>query len=334
MSKIKRIFETTQEILFISPQKEFALYWDSFLLSELGKMYQSLPWTDMVKTLKIRNKRKGRSALFTPQGKVALMFLKSYTGLSDRKLIENINGNIQYQMFCGIFLGPDRLEDFKIVSRIRTDLSRDLDIKALQQTLAKAWKPYIEASNVILEDATCYESSMRYPTNVKLLWESIEWLHGQMKLTCKYLKIRTPRTKYLKQKDRYSSYSRKRQKKNQETTRSLLHLLNKIVFLQSQIQKQYAHRLSFPHRYHKRFGVIKKILSQQKEMFESGSMSIPDKILSIDKDYIRPIIRGKETKKVEFGAKVNMIQADGINFIEHLSFDPFHEGIRLIRSSI
>ena len=27
-----------------------------------------------------------------------------------------------------------------------------------------------------------------------------------------------------------------------------------------------------------------------------------------------------------------MIQVDGINFIEHLSFDPFHEGIRLIDS--
>ena len=40
-------------------------------------------------------------------------------------------------------------------------------------------------------------------------------------------------------------------------------------------------------------------------------------------------MRGKETKSVEFGAKVNMIQTDGINFIEHLSFSAFHEGIRL-----
>ena len=40
-------------------------------------------------------------------------------------------------------------------------------------------------------------------------------------------------------------------------------------------------------------------------------------------------MRGKETKSVEFGAKVNTIQTDGINFIEHLSFSAFHEGIRL-----
>ncbi|MFK5972944.1 MAG: transposase, partial [Flavobacteriaceae bacterium] len=55
----------------------------------------------------------------------------------------------------------------------------------------------------------------------------------------------------------------------------------------------------------------------------------------IDKDYLRPIVRGKEIKPVEpacrsgrFGAKVNKYQIDGINFIEHLSFDAFHEGIR------
>jgi len=51
--------------------------------------------------------------------------------------------------------------------------------------------------------------------------------------------------------------------------------------------------------------------------------------VSIDKPYIRPIVRGKEVKKVEFGAKVHKFQVDGISFIEHLSFDAFNEGTRL-----
>ncbi len=37
-------------------------------------------------------------------------------------------------------------------------------------------------------------------------------------------------------------------------------------------------------------------------------------------------------RSVEFGANVNMIHFDGINFIEHLSFNAFHEGIRLKKS--
>ena len=42
-----------------------------------------------------------------------------------------------------------------------------------------------------------------------------------------------------------------------------------------------------------------------------------------------PSSEAKETKSVEFGAKVNNIQIDGISFIEHLSFKAFNEGIRL-----
>ena len=60
-------------------------------------------------------------------------------------------------------------------------------------------------------------------------------------------------------------------------------------------------------------------------MFEGQKVN--DRIVSIDRHYISPIVRGKETKSVEFGAKVNNIQIDSI--IEHLSFKVFNEGIRL-----
>ena len=335
MRKLQRIFGITPEISFISPQKEFSLYWNSFLESELGKTYQAIPWEKLIKSLKLKDSRKGRSSQFSPQGKLALMFLKAYSGLSDRKLYEHLNGSIQYQLFCGIFLGPEKLADFKIISKIRTEVAKKLNIRETQDILAKAWKPYMENPNIVLEDATCYESYMRYPTNVKLLWESTEWMYGQLKLSCKYLKIPTPRTKYLKQRVRYFSYSRKRRKSRKERTvltRSLLHLLNKLIKEQDKLEDQYRIHIKFPEKYYKKRRVIRKILFQQQEMFTTGNYSIPDKIVSISKSYIRPIIRGKETKKVEFGAKVNMIQVDGINFIEHLSFDAFNEGPRLIES--
>ena len=53
------------------------------------------------------------------------------------------------------------------------------------------------------------------------------------------------------------------------------------------------------------------------------------RIVSIDRPYLRPIVRGKENQSVEFGAKVNNIQIDGISFIEHHSFEAFNEGVRL-----
>ena len=51
--------------------------------------------------------------------------------------------------------------------------------------------------------------------------------------------------------------------------------------------------------------------------------------MSISKPYVRPIVRGKEVKGVEFSAKCNNIQVDGLSFIEKLSFNAFNEGTRL-----
>lgn len=124
---------------------------------------------------------------------------------------------------------------------------------------------------------------------------------------------------------------RKPWKQTVKRTRSLLYLLNKLLEEQEKIQDQYRIHIKFPEKYYQKKRVIRKVLSQQTKIFETGA-SVPDRIVSISKSYVRPIVRGKEVKTVEFGAKVNMIQFDGINFIEHLSFDPFHEGARLIES--
>ena len=121
-------------------------------------------------------------------------------------------------------------------------------------------------------------------------------------------------------------------KQTTKRTRSLLYLLNKLIEELDNIEEQYKIYLQFPEKYYKKRMVIRKVLSQQQEMFTTGTYSVPNRIVSISKSYIRPIVRGKEVKKVEFGAKVNMIQMDGINFIEHLSFDAFNEGPRLIES--
>ena len=75
-----------------------------------------------------------------------------------------------------------------------------------------------------------------------------------------------------------------------------------------------------------------KMYRQQKNHFQSKDCreSIPNRIVSISKPYVRPIVRGKEVKSVEFGAKVNNMLVDGISFIEKLSFNAFNEGTRLI----
>lgn len=328
MSKIRRISQFQHAFSFSTQAEDFSLYYDRFLSSDLGKIYQAIPWNSLVATFGLQEASKGPSTIFSPKGKLALMFLKHYGCCSDRRLIEQLNGNLDYQFFCDLHLGADRLTNFKIVSEIRCELSKKLKLNKVQDDLFSHWKDYIADKHSITMDATCYESSVRYPTDQKLLWECVFWSYRELKALCKVLKVRLPRTKYRKWSRRYLDYSKMRRKtlkKRKGLTRSLLLLLHKINGELDLLEKQ--HTLVLTKSYYKRRATIKKVYRQQHSIFHTGEKPT-GRIISIDKEYLRPIVRGKEVKPVEFGAKVNKFQVDGISFIEHLSFDAFHEGNR------
>ena len=326
MSKIRRISEFQHEFSFLSAAENFQLYFYRFLLSDLGKIYSAIPWDALVLSFKVKESIKGTKNYFSPKGKIALMFLKHYACCSDRKLIEQLNANVDYQFFCDIDLGHHRLTNYKIVSQIRCELAQNLSIEKVEKTLFIHWSDFIKDQACVFTDATCYESEVRYPTDQKLLWESVDWSFNQMKIICKTLHLKLPRTKYLKWKKRYINYSKMRRKTNKNRkplTRSLLLLLKKINKELDRFEKQYDFEMSS--KYHKRRVIIKKIGSQQELFFKEG-IKPKNRIVSIDKEYLRPIVRGKEIKAVEFGAKVNKLQIDGINFIQRISFDNFNEG--------
>lgn len=328
MTKIRRIDNFQHNFSFTTQAEDFDLFFNRFLEGDLGKIYTAVPWNELVSTFGLNDALKGPRSIFGPQGKIALMFLKHYAGCSDNRLVDQLNGNIDYQFFCGIHLGSDRLTNYKIVSEIRCELAKKLNIDKVQRILFDYWRANISDHHSIVMDATCYESEVRYPTNEKLLWEAVDWSYRQLKATCRAIGIKTPRTKYLKWKRRNISYSKMRRKtkvKRKGLGRSLLLLLAKIDGELCKLEKRY--KLQMPKKYHQRRSTIKKIYDQQHLIFHTGEKP-KGRIVSIGKDYLRPIVRGKEVKPVEFGAKVNKYQIDGISFIEHLDFNAFHEGIR------
>ena len=329
MSKIQRISGFQYNFSFFSINEDFDTYYSRFLESDLGKIYLGTPWQALIKSFKLEDSTKGPTSIFSPQGKLGLMFLKHYAQVSDNRLIEQFNSNIDYQFFCDINLGFERLSNYKIVSQIRCELAENLNIEEQEKVLALHWSPFMKNKGNIFTDATCYESEVRYPTDQKLLWESIEWSYKQMMKICNHLGINIPRTKYLKWKKRYLGYSKMRRKtksKRKSLTRSLLHLLNKINNELDNIESRY--KFEMPNLYSKRREIISKIHEQQHSLFTTGEYP-KNRIVSISKDYLRPIVRGKEIKRVEFGAKVNKLQIDGINFIQHITFDAFNEGTQL-----
>ena len=338
MAKVQHISGITKRIPF-EGFDFYDLFRITFENSELGRMKRLLPLHEMALNFGLVSNRperkRGPKPFFSPEGKVALMFLKMYTQLSAPKLLEQLNGNVHYQIFCDISINPlSPLRNYKLIDDIVSELSSKLRIQQQQDILAEAWKPYMKDLETFYTDATCYESEMRYPTDQKLLWECCEKAYSIMCIVCQRLEIHRPRTKYLDVEKANMGYvkQRKHSKSQQrKLTRRLIHLLGKILEEIRKMVREHDDEEVLTVREKSTMDIITKVYRQQKNHFNSNDPreSIPDRIVSISKPYVRPIVRGKEVKNVEFGAKCNNILVDGISFIEKLSFNAFSEGTRL-----
>lgn len=322
-----------RSILYLRFQKE-----------ELGQLRASLPIKKLAALLPKPKTNVGSKPWFDNEGKIALQFLKIYEACSDDKLLARINRDWGLQMFCGIQLqAGESIKDPNLIWQTRKFVAQHLDIKQFQSILIEHWKEDMTNTHIGMSDATCYESYIKYPTDVNLMWDCISWLNGAIRYYSKELKLRLPRNKFAQQKTKQLAYAKRRKKfkkLEKRRRRQLLYLLNKLLFQfdeviahwQSQVPIGKADGWLISNEDLSKTQLIGKIYEQQRFHYDYPSESVPNRIVSLFKPFLRPIIRGKESnggKRVEFGAKVNTWQVDGLNFIEHFSFSAFHEGIRL-----
>lgn len=304
-----------------------------FYASDLGQLYRSIPFKELAAKIPLPKQAisgRGRKPFLKLEGGIGLMILKHYLGLSDELLIERLNTDWCMQYFCGVQLGLRKIKDKNLVSQWRSYLGNHLNIPALQAVLIENWKPYMEQSHVTLMDATCFESYMRYPTAVKLLWESSTKVYAVMQQKRSRLKLRSSRSNYGKHKQLYMQYQRSRKKAKRKEKKLCKQLLKYLLRLLQGLQElQHKHQYRYSNKEQKLLDTIQIVYEQQHELLYGNSPAVPHRIVSLSKPYIRPIVRGKEIKPVEFGAKVHKVQVSGISFIEHLSYEGFHEGIRL-----
>ena len=139
MTKVRNFFEITPNLPF-SEFNFYELYRETFEKSELGRMKKLLPLHEMAESLVLVNKsmmpKRGRKSYFTPEGKVALMFLKMKTQMSFPKLMEELNGNIHYQLFCDILIDPTHpLTNYKLLDDIAAELAGSLKIQECRKSI-------------------------------------------------------------------------------------------------------------------------------------------------------------------------------------------------------
>jgi transposase, IS5 family len=304
-----------------------------FLETDFGKLYGSIPFQQLASLIPAPKGilgGKGCKAWLSVEGGIALLIAKHYLQLSDSLLIERLNTDWSLQLFCGIRLRADeRIRDEDLPGRWRRYIGRYLDIDQWQLTLASSWKDQIHQSHVALTDATCYESYITFPTDVKLIWKSCGEVYTLINDIRKNQKLRVSRANHKKWRDRYLAFSRNRKKgkrKSKKLCRSLLKYLTRLL---KELDKLRPRSKRLSRRRLGRLRTIETLKEQQWQLHFGKQSRAPERIVSLHKPYVRPIVRGKEIKDVEFGAKVNKLQVDGISFIEHISYNAFHEGVRL-----
>lgn len=187
-----------------------------------------------------------------------------------------------------------------------------------------------EKRGKLLMDATVAPQDISYPTDLNLLSEGREMLEALIDIlhekSTKQKKTRTYREIARKE------YLKVAQNRNpsKEVIRKAIKKQLQYVSRDIKLINQYLDELGIIEvltaRQHNYFLRINTLYEQQKEMFDEKKHSVDHRIVSIHQPHVRPIVRGKRTAKVEFGAKIQVSLVDGLSYLDHLSWDAYNEG--------
>jgi hypothetical protein len=117
-------------------------------------------------------------------------------------------------------------------------------------------------------------------------------------------------------------------KKRRAGIRKQLQFLRRSLGHIEEMLTEYPHGtlLPLPNWLLRRYWVLPHLYHQQYEMYKTNTRRCNDRIVSISQPYIRPIIRGKQGKTAEFGAKISVsLTGEGLAHVDKLHWNAQHE---------
>lgn len=278
------------------------------------------------------------------------LIIKEKLGISDRETVEQIKENPYLQYFIGMssYSNESPFDASMLVhfrSRISANLvnkvNQEMVKKMLETTSSQSAEKKTELSDKevsepknrgkLILDATCAPGDISYPTDIGLLNQArkqtekiIDSLYEQIKGQLE----KKPRTyRQIARRD-YLEVAKKRRVSHKERTKGIKKQLQYIKRNFSHIQQLIiagATLEQLSNRQYKMLLVVTEVYRQQLWLSENKKQSIDDRIVSLSQPHIRPIVRGKAGKAVEFGAKLSASYYNGYVFLDHISWDNFNE---------
>lgn len=331
-------------------------------IKEFGHLYQMklnvnnrwvllahhLPWDRLVKIFTKYFSNLGRTAI-NPRVVIGSIIVKHKLNLSDQETVQTIAENPYIQYFLGFegfmtdlpyspslfvewrkIIGNDTFNQFTdVLLEVCCDIPPNAPSAQDTKILPTAPKGKLKL------DATVADQYISYPNDLGLLNQAREKTEAIVDYLFDLLRAEIkvkPRTYRKVARDIYLAQSKKRQQNKVSLRRAIRYQLNCLDRNIGHINKMLDKFDSMPLSYKmlRTFWIIQTLNKQQRSMYDGKSNRCDDRIVSLSQPHVRPIIRGKRGKKVEFGAKIGLSLSDGFVKAQTISWDAYNESADLI----
>lgn len=330
------------------------------------KLTQLIPWWDFEDRYRenFKPSNTGEKA-FSVRVALGTLIIKTKLGISDEETVYQIAENPYLQYFLGF---PCFKEGFpfadSLITHFRKRFSPDI-LNEVNERIAVAEEKERqqdddnkndppsssggtgESQNIdvgvdckksgkLILDATCTPADIQYPTDARLLNEAREKLEEIIDILHRADQGARKKARTYRQKahDSYIDFTKKRKPKpaviRKMKGKLLRYLRRDIKIVETLVDRNGLEPLNW--RQYKNLLVVQEIYRQQLEMYEDRQYRTDDRIVSISQPHVRPIVRGKASAAVEFGAKLSVSVVNGFVFSEKLEWDAYNENRTLIDS--
>jgi len=267
------------------------------------------------------------------------LLIQEYLKCSDEETVQSIAEQPYLQYFVGLKKFTNQAPfDASLMVWFRKRLSRKFMAElneamcAAEAAPGEVEKPEDDDDEshggTLIVDATCCPADITYPTDTGLLAEAVEKTDKMIDVLHEPNIGERPRPRTYREKSRkvFAQFVKQRkpsQKSIRACKRSLLGYLRRNLGV---IHKMLENGGVLSEKQAEQLEVIHTLYEQQERMYKDKTHSVEERIVSISQPHIRPIVRGKAGKTVEFGAKVAISVVEGYVFVDEIEYDPFHEG--------
>lgn len=325
------------------------------------KMAAIIPWDKIVGLYQKQfTSKEGRPPI---NGRIIIgaVIIKHILNLSDRETVLQIQENMFMQFFLGYASFTNEAPfDHSLFCDIRERLNESI-MKSISEVIIAEGQVWLEKPNApknkdkkqeidkedtpppthkgnLLMDATVSPQNITFPTDLKLLNASrlkSEELIDKLFDPAIHLEGK-PRTYRKIARKEFLVTQKKKRKTHKEiteaNTKQLQYLKRNLGHLENLTKTYLEKKIEVPLKEKEHIETIKKVYEQQQEMVVENKHRVADRIVNIHQPHVRPIVRGKEKAKAEFGSKIQVSYVDGFSMIERLDWNNFNEGLYLVET--